>query len=407
MTSTTDNQAGLLDQRSRADEAMDATPVNPQGQEEKINILLVDDRSDKLMAVETILAELGQNVVKARSGQEALRCLLQTDFAVILLDVNMPGLDGFETAALIRQRKKSEHTPIIFLTAISDTETHVSRGYSLGAVDYILAPVLPDVLRTKVSVFVELHRKTQQIGSLNAQLQKRISQLTETNQALEAFTYSVAHDLRAPLRAMLGFARALLEDYGAKMDSTGQDFANRIIDSAKRMDDLIQDLLSYSRLSLEEIKLGAVKLEGALDEVLKQCDPQVREKDAEIRVETPLSDVWAHRGVLVQMLVNLVSNGIKFVDAGVKPRVRIWTEEDDGWVRLSIQDNGIGIAREHQQRIFRVFERLHSMEQYHGTGIGLANVSKAAERMGGRVGVESQPQQGSRFWVELPKASRT
>ena len=107
------------------------------------------------------------------------------------------------------------------------------------------------------------------------------------------------------------------------------------------------------------------------------------------------------------MLVNLVSNGIKFVDAGVKPRVRIWSEEDNGWVRLSIQDNGIGIAREHQQRIFRVFERLHSMEQYHGTGIGLANVSKAAERMGGRVGVESQPQQGSRFWVELPKASRT
>jgi len=166
-------------------------------------------------------------------------------------------------------------------------------------------------------------------------------------------------------------------------------------------------LLSYSRLSREEIKLGAVRLEAALDEVLKQCEPQVREREAEIRVETPLSDVWAHKGVLVQMLVNLVSNSLKFVATGVKPFVRIWTEEGEAWVRLSIQDNGIGIASEHHQRIFRVFERLHSTEQYPGTGIGLANVSKAAERMGGRVGVESQPLQGSRFWVELPKAPRS
>src|SRR5436190_5777022 len=193
MTSTIDNHAGLVDQRGGADEAMDATAVNPQGQEEKINILLVDDRSDKLMAVTTILAELGQNVVKARSGQEALRCLLQTDFGVILLDVNMPGLDGFETAALIRQRKKSEHTPIIFLTAISDTETHVSRGYSLGAVDYILAPVLPDVLRTKVSVFVELYKKTEQVKRQAERLRQMEAerfrqQLSETTDRLEAET---------------------------------------------------------------------------------------------------------------------------------------------------------------------------------------------------------------------------
>jgi signal transduction histidine kinase len=401
-----DNQSGALDEQGRGGEARDAIPVNPQDQEEKVNILLVDDRPDKLLAVETILAELGQNVVKARSGQEALRYLLQSEFAVILLDVNMPGLDGFETAALIRQRKKSEHTPIIFLTAVSDTETHVSRGYSLGAVDYILAPVLPDVLRTKVSVFVELHKKNQQIRSLNEQLQNRITQLTETNQALEEFTYSIAHDLRAPLRAMLGFSRALLEDYGEKLDATGQEFANRIVISAKRMDDLIQDLLSYSRLSRDQIKLGPVKLDVALEEALKQCEAQVREKEAEIRVETLLSEVCAHKGVLVQMLANLLSNSLKFVDTGVKPCVRVWAEEADSWVRLSIQDNGIGIASEHHQRIFRVFERLHSTEQYPGTGIGLANVSKAAERMGGRVGVESQPHQGSRFWVELPKVPR-
>ena len=206
---------------------------------------------------------------------------------------------------------------------------------------------------------------------------------------------------------MLGFSRALLEDYGGKLDASGQEFAIRIVNSAKRMDNLIHDLLGYSRLSREEIKLSAVNLEAALDEVLKLCESEVREKEAEIQVETPLSEVWANKGVLVQMLVNLLSNSLKFVASGVKPSVRIWTEKVDASVRLSIQDNGIGIASEHHQRIFRVFERLHSTEQYPGTGIGLANVSKAAERMGGRVGVESQPHQGSRFWVELPRVPRS
>src|SRR5207237_4515723 len=157
----TESHAGLLEPPENSGEVARASPL--ASREEKANILLVDDREDKLLALETIIAELGQNVVKARSGKEALRWLLQLDFAVILLDVNMPGLDGFETASLIRQRRRSEHTPIIFITAVSDTETHVSRGYSLGAVDYILAPILPDVLRTKVSVFVDLYKMTEQI----------------------------------------------------------------------------------------------------------------------------------------------------------------------------------------------------------------------------------------------------
>jgi PAS domain S-box-containing protein len=546
----------LKDERRNGGRAVETGSPDTQHPEEKINILLVDDRADKVLAVETVIAELGQNLVIARSGEEALRCLMRQDFALILMDVHMPGMDGFETAALIRERKKFEHIPIIFLTATStdDTEAYASRGYCLGAVDYLLAPFLPDVLRTKVSVFVELFRKTEQvkrqaerlrqietekyerrlsetnglletetkrnrffilsidllaiagfdgyfkqlnpswekalgyseqelkarpflewlhpsdretaaseiemlktgsatryfetryqsrdgsyrwlgwtaapfpeerlfyifarditerrlaeerIRSLNEQLERRVAELIEANRAMEAFTYSIAHDLRAPLRAMLGFSRALLEDYGGKIDASGQEFANRIIDGAKRMDDLIRDLLSYTRLSREEIKLGAVKLDAALDAVLKQCARQVREKEADVRVETPLGDVWAHKGLLVQMLAHLVSNSLKFVTPGVKPSVRIWSEAGDDWVRLSIQDNGIGIASEHHQRIFRVFERLHSTEQYPGTGIGLANVSKAAERMGGRVGVESQPQQGSRFWVELPNVPRS
>ena len=143
-----------------------ALPIQSNGSapaDEKVNILIVDDRPDKLLAHETILADLDQNLVRATSGREALRCLLQQDFAVILLDVNMPGMDGFETAALIRQRPRSETTPIIFISAVNDTDTHVSRGYSLGAVDYILTPVVPEILRAKLAVFVDLYKKTEQI----------------------------------------------------------------------------------------------------------------------------------------------------------------------------------------------------------------------------------------------------
>src|SRR5215213_7919683 len=131
--------------------------------EEKVNILLVDDRPDKLLAHEVLLSDLEENLVCAKSGKEALRCLLKQDFAVILLDVNMPGMDGFETASLIRQRPRSETTPIIFISAVNDTDTHVSRGYSLGAVDYILTPVVPEILRAKIAVFVDLFRKTEQV----------------------------------------------------------------------------------------------------------------------------------------------------------------------------------------------------------------------------------------------------
>src|SRR5271155_2778029 len=161
----------------------------------KANILLVDDREDKRLAMETILAELGQNVVTASSGREALRCLLSQDFAVILLDVNMPGMDGFETAVLIRQRKNSEHVPIIFVTGISDAETHVFRGYSLGAVDYILTPVVPEVLRAKVAVFVALFKATEQVkqqaehlrlahNELEMRVKQRTTELALANESL-------------------------------------------------------------------------------------------------------------------------------------------------------------------------------------------------------------------------------
>jgi PAS domain S-box-containing protein len=228
--------------------------------------------------------------------------------------------------------------------------------------------------------------------------------VAERTAELEAFAYSVSHDLRAPLRAMQGFALALLEDYAERLDHIGRNYAQRIVAAAQRMDALIHDLLDYSRLSRSEMQLQPVNLQEVIDEVLKQLEAEIQEREAQVSVEEPLPQVMGHYATLLQAMENLLTNAVKFVASGVQPQVRVWAEEHSRWVRLWVEDNGIGIAPEHRERIFRVFERLHGVETYPGTGIGLAIVRKGIERMGGRVGVESAPGQGSRFWVELPKA---
>ncbi|MEY2427433.1 MAG: hypothetical protein QOJ40_318 [Verrucomicrobiota bacterium] len=372
------------------------------GPELKANILLVDDRPDKLLALEAILGSLNQNIVQARSGKEALRQLLKENFAVILLDVSMPGMDGFETASLIRQRDSSVHTPIIFITAIGISENHVAKGYSLGAVDYMLTPIIPEVLRTKVSVFVELHKKTEQISQLNSELKKRVDALTEVNRELEAFNYSISHDLRAPLRSMSSFAQALLEEEALRLSPEGLDFAKRITRSAKFMDSLLHDLLTYSRLTREEVSPAQINLEEAVNEVLAVVDGEIRSRHVQVEIASPLARVFAHLPTLKQVLANLVGNSLKFVDPARPLVLRIYTTQEKGFVRLWVQDNGIGIAREHQEKIFGLFQRLHDTQTYPGTGIGLALVRKGAERMGGRAGVESKPGHGSKFWVDLP-----
>jgi PAS domain S-box-containing protein len=230
---------------------------------------------------------------------------------------------------------------------------------------------------------------------------QRTDQLEAVNKELEAFAYSVSHDLRAPLRAMEGFANALLEDYGDHLDSVGQDYARRVVSAAQHMDALIQDLLAYSRLSRSALKPSAVNLDSVLGEVLHQFNPDVQKTGAQIRIERPLPEVMGDHATLVQVLSNLISNAIKFVQPGVKPGVNIWAEEKHGRVRLWVEDTGIGIAPEYHDKIFRIFERLQGVEAYPGTGVGLAIVKKGMERMGGQAGVDSTPGRGSKFWVEL------
>lgn len=260
----------------------------------------------------------------------------------------------------------------------------------------------------KVGRADEIGALAQAFNSMTARLRGLISSLeqrvAERTAELEAFAYSVSHDLRAPLRAMQGFADALLEDYSSQLDSPGQEYARRIVAAAQRMDTLILDLLAYSRLGRAEMRLKPVSLAQVVEEALAQLEAEIKKKDAQMAVEKPLPEAVGHYPTLVQVIANLLSNAVKFVAPGVRPHVRVWAEEQEGQVCLWVEDKGIGIAPEYQERIFRVFERLHGIEAYPGTGIGLAIVKKGMERMGGQVGVESQVGQGSRFWVKLNKA---
>jgi PAS domain S-box-containing protein len=256
----------------------------------------------------------------------------------------------------------------------------------------------------QIAIALQQARLSQQVQRYTTELEDRVrertAQLQDINQELESFTYSVSHDLRAPLRALQGFATALLEDYGDRFDEVGRDYAQRLVTAAEQMERLIQDLLTYSRLSRAELRLTSVNLSAAVAEAIAQLETPIQQAQAQIIVEEPLASMYGNRAILLQAIANLLSNAIKFVPPNEQPRIHLRTETKNETVRLWVEDNGIGIEPKYGERIFKVFERLHGHEMYPGTGIGLAIVRKGMERLGGKSGFESTPGKGSRFWIE-------
>jgi PAS domain S-box-containing protein len=269
------------------------------------------------------------------------------------------------------------------------------------------------VAEAKIRVLVEtlekrVEQRTEELNRANEQLLNVNRELQEANEQLEAFSYSVAHDLRAPLRSIQGFSDALLEDYGDSLEDTAQNYLQRITKASSRLELLIDDLLSYSRLARMELPLSTVSLDRVVGEVMANLGAQLRETGATVEVAPTLPFVRANKAACTQIFQNLLSNAIKFAKPGIQPQIRVWPEirpaghDETELVRIWIEDNGIGIPPDQLQRIFKPFERLHGVTEYPGSGIGLAVVDKAVRRMGGQCGVESELGAGSRLWVELP-----
>ena len=258
-----------------------------------------------------------------------------------------------------------------------------------------------------VAIALQQARLAQQAQSYTQELEvkvaQRTKQLEEINQELKAFTYTISHDLKAPLRAIQGFATALNEDYGEDLDDLGTEYTERLVGSAQYMDRLIQDLLVYSRLSRSQIQLRWIDLSVVILKVKIALAHEIEQSQAQIIVANPLGKIWGNETILVQVISNLISNAIKFIASDTVPQIEIKSEVRKDMLRLWIEDNGIGIKPEHQKRIFRVFERLHGNESYPGTGIGLAIAYKGMTRLSGKIGVESKLDCGSRFWIDIPR----
>ena len=335
-----------------------------------------------------VLVEFPRAVIAAPARQFLGRLILIGALILVL------GSIAAWTASLTLTRPLARLTHVTEAVAAGDYGQPIPerpRGDELGR----LAAAF-DVMVTHV-------REAQE--RLEERVRARTQELEERNRELETFAYSISHDLRSPLRAMEGFSHALLDDYGDRLDATAREHAERVVAAARTMDRLIDDLLAYSQLTRSELDLAPLDLGRVLKGSLQQLDAEVRSRNARVHIGDSLPAVVGHGPTLTQVLANLLANGIKFVPPDRTPEVRVRAEQRDagGRVRLWVEDNGIGIAPEHHERIFRVFERLHRSADYPGTGIGLAIVRKAMERMGGSVGVESEPGRGSRFWIELPR----
>jgi two-component system sensor histidine kinase/response regulator len=397
---------------------LSAVPLSRRpADEERVNILLVDDQPANLLALEAMLQGLDQNLIKAESGREALKWLLSNECAVILLDVKMPDMDGFETAALIRQRDRSRDTPIIFLTAADKTHTEAVRGYAVGAVDYMVKPVVPEFVRSKVSVFVELAKKSELLRRQTEQLREGeqsarrlaearaqlVEELEHKNQELESFSYAVSHDLRAPLRRIESFSRAVLESQDQRLDPDGRRYFDRIQEASRQMAQLIDDVLHLSKVTRAELRQQEVDLSALAGAILDRLQEAEPERTVETRIRPGV--VVTGDGQLLRIaLANLLENAWKFTARQPEARIEFGMTTVGGESTYFVRDNGAGFDMAYVDRLFGPFQRLHLASEFAGSGIGLATVRRIIHRMGGRVWAEGLVGQGATFHFTVGRA---
>jgi two-component system sensor histidine kinase/response regulator len=385
--------------------------------DDRVNILLVDDQPANLVALEAMLQGLGQHLIKAESGREALKWLLTHEFAVVLLDVKMPEMDGFETAELIRQRDRSRHTPILFLTAGDNTQTQAVRGYAVGAVDYLVKPVVPEFVRSKVMVFVELAKKNALLrrqAQLLAENEQAALELADTraelvrdlehkNRELESFSYAISHDLRAPLRRIDSFSRAVLESQGDRLDEAGQRFLSRVREASQHMAQLIDDVLYLSRVTRADLREQEVDLSGIAGLIFARLQESEAERNVDLKLR-PGVTVTGDGQLLKIAMENLLENAWKFTRNEPEARIEFGMTQAGGEATYFVRDNGAGFDMTYADRLFGPFQRLHAQSDFPGNGIGLATVQRIIHRHGGRVWAEGLVGQGATFYFTLGRA---
>ena len=390
-----------------------ATATQLLAEAKPARLLIVDDKPANLLALEALLEKSEHEIVTAASGQEAIESARIYDFALILLDVMMPEMDGFETARHIRETERNRRTPIIFVTAYRELEEQLLRGYVAGGVDFLYKPIDPDILRFKVSVFVDLYQQrtlireySSRLEMANTDLERRVvertTELRASNQELRLFAYTASHDLKEPLRTIASFAELLEERYKSQLDGDAKDLVSDIANSARRLDSLLSDLLAYAELvNKPQNTSESCDSEAVLAAVTMMLEVLIRETNATI-THDPLPRVAAGFNEVLQLFQNLIDNALKYKGTN-PPRVHISAKQQDEQWMFSVNDNGLGIESPYHDQVFGIFKRVHGRE-YSGNGIGLAVCKKIVERRRGRIWVESEPGQGSTFCFTLPAA---
>ncbi|MES9857054.1 MAG: response regulator [Sedimenticola sp.] len=356
-------------------------------------ILIVDDRLANLVALEQTLEGVNAQVVRANGGDEALRATLDHDFALAILDVNMPGMDGYELADLLHGDERTHYLPIIFLTAVRMEDQDVFKGYESGAVDYIVKPYSPAIMISKVEVFLLLDQQRRQL-----RLQQK--QLEAANRELETFTYSVSHDLRAPLRALDGFSQALVEEYADQIQGDGQTYLRYLQESSREMTALIEDMLRLSRATRGKMKIQAINLSTMAEKITEGY--RRSQPDRTVTMVVPPNIITnADYGLMLSTLDNLLSNAWKFTANRNQAVIEFGKINELGQWAYYVRDNGVGFDMHYADKLFTPFERLHRQDEFSGTGIGLATVQRIIHRHGGEVWGKSEPDKGATFFFTL------
>lgn len=385
-------------------------------------ILIVDDKQANLFSLKTLLQLNVYDVDTASSGEEALKKILKNEYELIILDVQMPGMDGYEVAEIITGYSKSKDIPIIFLSAVNIDKRFITKGYTSGGVDYVTKPFDPDLLLLKIKTFSKLYRQAKELSDIKDNLEQKVEKRTEelkqanknlevSNAELQQYAFIASHDLQEPLRKIITFTRIIEERFLEKTPAA-MEYMSKIITSSERMRTLINDLLNYSSISVDP-KFIFTDLTKIVNQALVDLEVSISEKNARIEVDDlPVIEVVPEQ--ITQVFQNIISNALKFSKKDVTPFIKISGElvqkksakskpsANGEYCRITITDNGIGFDEMYLDKIFSMFQRLHGKSEYKGTGIGLSITKKIIENHNGLITAKSKEEEGSTFIIILP-----